>query len=367
MTLTIEQRIGSDRVGPVKDWAKVEWLEQVNTPTGGTITLPSGSTSVEFLNLAALSADVVGLLITDDETGHQVPVYVVEEVAGSGATVNIPFLLDVALFNEVPAFPDPATPLDPWATAPLWTATGDAVSATGLFLVSHGGPGSHADYRRFESITQGASAGVTVSYSARMGPSLDVVRETVSGAAIVSARLEDGLHRAFIRGPADRPDALFSPDLHTVTDWEFRNKMPAANTFFGGGAGEGTAREIAIAATSTAEWPRRRGRFLDRGTLSGAELSTAAIEAAAWEGPTLTATVIETAGLYFGTDFLLGDTVRAQIAGREFALPVTTVKTTATQAGVDRKVALGAPVLDTRPDLQLHRMMLRNYGFEVNP
>ncbi len=364
MTLTVELRRGGARVGAVTDWTALRWLEEANTVTGGTITVPADSELIEFARLAPESVDPVGVLITDDVTGHAVPAHFAEQVDSSAAEISLPFVLDVGLLNEVPAFPDPATPGDPWAVNPFWVGTGPAATITADFIASHGGPGSHPDYQIFDQVVA-AGAGTPVSYRARMQPSLDVIRDTVAGAAVLQASIDDGMMVLTVRAPTVRPDVVFSPGLHTLLDWEIRDRMPSANDGFGGGPGEGTSREAVRVSLPSGRWPRRRGVFVDRESLTGQDLLGAVTAALSHDGPTMVATAQDNASLSYGTDYQLGDTVKAQVAGREFLLPVTSVETSvAAGGGPVRTVQLGEASVEARPDLQLRRTLFRRFGFE---
>ena len=365
MTLLVERRVGAETVGQVTDYTAIRWAEEVNTATGGTITLPAGSETLEHMRLARSSTDPVGLLITDQDSGHSVPVYFAEVVRSSAPSVTAQFRLDLAMLNEVPAFPDPSDPAAAWSTVSHWERTGDAVTETAQYLLVHGGQFSHPDYRHFESVTNAAAAGVTITFRARMQPSLDFLRGALAGAAIIQARIEDGVTRLFVRAPIDRPEVVFSPELHTLDDWVLRDRMPPANVAFGAGAGEGTARVQATVSATGSSWPRKRGVFVDRANMTAAELQLAAAEALAWAGPTMVATAHDSAAQSYGVDFQLGDTVRVEVEGDEFTLPVTSVETEATADGEPtRKIQLGEAPVDDRPDLELHRHLLRRYGLQ---
>lgn len=362
VTLLVELREGGSTRGEVTDYTALSWAEELNTITGGTITLPRESEAVEFLNLAAVSADPVGLLITDQETGHQVPVFTVEEVDSSADEVSVPFVLDLGMLAEVPAFPDPANPTNPWGAVSHWVRTGDVVDETVQFILVHGGPFSHVDFRHFDAVTSTGTAGVSVDWYARMQPSLDVIRETVGGGAACEARIENGEMVMHVRGTVSRPEVVFSVESHTISEWRWRNRMPQANRFYAGGTGEGAAREIASAVSGSPLWPRARGAFLDQRNLSGADLQRAAANAAEWPGPTLEAVLAGDAVNAYGSDYLLGDMVTVEVRDAEYQLPVTAVDTSIEDEQVARKITVGAALLDARPDLQLARAMLRAFG-----
>lgn len=366
--IRVEGRVGGDLTGQITDWAALSWAEEVNTVTGGSITLPADSAGMDHVRLAPTSTAPVGFVFTDTNTGHQVPVYIVEEVDSSAGDVTIPFQLDAALLNDVPAFPAPADPTDPWAADSHWVRTGDAVGETAQFVLVHGGQFSHPDYQFFDRVTATADIGVDVTYRARMQPCLDVIRETVAGLSIVQGLIENHEMRLFVRARETRPEAVFSPDLHTIDEWEWRNRMPAGNTFYAGGGGEGTARELAVAELATTLWPRRRGRFIDRRQSSGADLQRAADEAAVWDGPTLRVVGVDSPALTYGLDYLLGDVVTVEVRGAEYALPVTAVDTTVDEDGIPvRSVQLGASLPDGRPDVELARSILRTFGLKETP
>ena len=107
--IRVETRRNGELTGVVTDWQRIVWREEVNTPTGGTITLPQSSTALAELLTASATTDIIGILITDDEMAsdvgtYQVPAYVTEEsLTGADGLVTIPFKLDTALINEVPA------------------------------------------------------------------------------------------------------------------------------------------------------------------------------------------------------------------------------------------------------------------------
>ena len=362
MTLQVHTRRGGVITGPVPEFERLTFAEQQNTPTGGTIVLPAWSPALAHLLTASTDPEVVGLVVTDPITGRVTPLHVVEEkFTGLGDKVTVKLAVDTALLNEIPAFPDPATPATPWAVNSHWTATGTAVTTTALFLATHGGPSSHADYQRFALVAE-TGAGGTVAYRARMQPSLDVIRETVAGQATVEATITDTKAMALeVRAPIDRPNVVFSAELHTMTDWEYANRMPPANVFYGGGEGEGTLREIATAELPPGLWSRKRGVFLDRSS-TGADLQGEVDKEATWPGPSLTINAVDRGGLMYGRDWLIGDTVRADIGSTRLTLPVAAVTTTVTSASTSRAVTLGTPNLAARPDLDLKRALFSRFG-----
>jgi len=373
--IRVETRRNGTLTGVVTDWQRLVWREEQNTPTGGTLTLPQSSTALAELLTASASTDIVGILITDDElvnpaTTYQVPCYVVEEALnGADGLVTIPFRLDTAILNEVPAFPDPSAPEDPWSTDAHWEATAALESVTASFVTAQAGSGAAPDWQRFDSVVMSyISPGPSTTYKARMEPCLDYIKAKVQGLATLHALIVDGVGmRLWVRGIEDKPDAIFAANLNTLVDYQWRNTMPAANVFYGGGAGEGTTRELAIAATPGTLWPRKRGLFIDRGASTGTDLTVATTEAAVWEGPSLELVATEGIGTRYHTDWQLGDTVRAEIAGTRYTLPATAVDTTAEGVNVTRKITLGQPRLDGREALALQRYMIRTYGLQENP
>jgi len=364
--IQVDTRVGAALVDPVPDYQRLVWAEQANTVTGGTITLPRSSPAVATLLTASTTADVVGLHLTD-EHGWRTSCHVTAEtLAGTDRAVTIPFRPDTALLNEIPAFPNPATPATPWATASHWVYNGPAVTAVADFIQTHGGPTSHPDWRRFDVVAT-TGTGAAISFRARMEPGLDAIAAHARGHATVTTYLDTGQAVVAVRAPVDRPNVVFSVDLNTVVDYTFTNTMPAANIIYAGGPGEGTTREIVTAATATTLWPRKRGVFIDRAGSTGAALTGAATDAAVWPGPTLTIDATDTPGMAHGVDWVLGDTVRADILGTRFTLPVTGVTTTATPGRVTRRVTLGAPDLAANDTLALKREFITRYGFQEYP
>lgn len=361
--IQVDTRVGANLVDPVPDYQRLVWAEQVNTVTGGQITLPRSSPALATLLGASATSATVGLLITD-ENGWRTSCHVTaEKVTATERSVIIPFRTDTALINEVPAFPNPADPANPWGTTAYWTYTGAAVTVVADFIATHGGPGSHPDWRRFDAVVT-SGTGPTVTFKARMEPSLDYIAARTRGAAIVSAYLAGGQAVVGVRAQVDRPDVVFSADLNTLDDFVWTNTMPAANTIYAGGTGVGTARAIAVASTATALWPRKRGVFIDRGNSTGADLAQAAADAAAWPGPTLQITATDTPGTAYGADWQLGDTVRADVLGTRHTLPVTGVTTTASPGRVARSIVLGAPTFDATETLALKREFITRYGLQ---
>lgn len=373
--IRVETRRNGTLTGPVTDWQRIVWREEQNTVTGGTITLPQSSPALAELLTASASADIVGLLITDDDLIHptnvyQVPCYVVEERAtGSDGLITIPFRLDIGLINEVPAFPNPDDPDDPWASTAYWEATAALESITASFLLGQVGASAAPTWQRFDSVVLSyVSPGPSTTYKARMEPCLDYIKTKVAGLATLHCLIVDGVGmRVWVRGIEDRPNVVFSSGLNTLTDFTWANTMPAATVIYAGGAGEGATRELATATLSTDLWARKRGLFIDRGASTGADLQAAADEAAQWSGPTLELAATETYGTRYHADFMLGDTVRAEVAGVRYTLPVTAVDTTAERGQTTRRVTLGQPRMDGREVAALRRALITTYGLQENP
>ena len=373
--IRVETRRNGILTGAIADWQRLVWREEQNTVTGGTITLPQSSPALAELLTASATADVVGILITDDELVHptdtyQVPAYVTEEVAiGADGLITIPFRLDLGLINEVPAFPQPTTPEPPWPAFAYWEVTASLEQVTAYFLQSQVGIGADPGWQRFDSIVLSyISPGPTTTYKARMEPCLDYVKAKAAGLATVHTLIVPGVGmRAWVRGVEDKPNVVFSYDLNTMVDFTWRNSVPPANEIYAGGVGEGTARELARSSMDTTLWARKRGLFIDRGSSTGTDLQAAAVEAAQWDGPTLELVATETVGTRYHTDFQLGDRVQAEVAGQRYTLPVTAVDTTAERGQVSRKITLGQPRLDGREVAALRRALITTYGLQENP
>jgi len=371
--IRVETRRNGTLTGLVADWERLVWREQVNTVTGGTITLPQSSPALAELLTASTTTDIVGLVITDDDLVSgvgvwQLPVYVTEEnLTASEDTVTIPFRVDTALLNDNPAFPDPTQPANPLAAATYWTQTGPLELTTAQFVKAQAGEDATTSWRRFdETVYSYITPGPTVTYKARMQPCLDYINQVAQGLAVVNVRMVAGVGmRCHIRGIEDKPNVVFSRDLNTLTNYTWRNAQPAASTIYAGGTGTGTGRDLAIGTVASPLWPRKRGLFIDRGGSTGTDLQAAANQAAAWAGPTLELVATDTTGVRYWVDWQLGDTVRADIRGTRFTLPVTAIDAEAQAGGTAaRKITLGAPRLDGRDLVEVRRAIISTYGLQ---
>lgn len=366
--MSVQTRRGGIATGPIPDFESVTWVEHVNTVTGGTITLPERSRSLRHLLSASTDVEPVGILIADPDTGRHVAGYMTEEeITGEGGSLSLPFRLDIGLINDVPAFPDPATPDTPWAVNSHWTRTDTAVACATIFLNSHSGPASHPDYRRFTQVS-GQGSGPTVTFRARMEPSLEYIAEKVAGQAIIDTVITDQQTMVLeVRDPVARPNVVFSSELHTMHEWAYTNRQPAHNRWIAGGSGEGTARLVATSALPPTFWPRARATFLDRRQSDQAATQAAADDAATWDGPTVSIVATDGPTARYNRDFLLGDLVNVDIAGARLQLPATAVATTIDQAGVTRQITLGSANIAGRPDLDLRTALLRRFGLMEQP
>ena len=373
--IKVETRRNGTLTGPVNDWQRLVWRQQVNTVTGGTITLPQSSPALDELLTASASDDIGGLVISDDELVSGVgvwhlPVHVVEEnLTAKDGTVTIPFRLDSALLNDNPAFPDPTNPTDPFGAAATWAATGELGLTTYQFVKAQAGQDATAPWRRFDEVVYSFIApGPTVTYAARMQPCLDYIAAIAQGLTVINVYLRPGgIMRCHVRGIEDKPNVVFSQDLNTLVDYTWRNTMPPATDYYAGGTGTGTGRDLAIGTLDSTLWPRKRGLFIDRASSTGTDLQAAADQAAVWAGPTLELVATDGIGSRFWTDWQLGDTVRADVAGTRYVLPATAIDTEATQTTVSRRITLGAPRLDGRDAVDVRRSIISTFGLQENP
>lgn len=120
--------------------------------------------------------------------------------------------------------------------------------------------------------------------------------------------------------PVNKTAAIvISPELGSLSEFEYREQGPEANFAVVGGSGQGAARVISAAGDSASSV--RYGRmevFVDRrDTTDAAELAQAREEelAAKADRSSLTAQPVDTEAFTFGTDYGLGDRVTVMIDG----------------------------------------------------
>ena len=332
LTLIDKDGFGAGDIGA--RCSSFEWAESLSA-SGASMTCDPDLARL-FMGPGAAS----GVAWHDVGTGHVWTAHVAQVSLGPDEG-RVTFNSDLTLLRWVFPHPSPID-LNP-ATQSHDVLTGAAGSVLGSLIDRNCGPAAHVSRRRFAAVTLSNTAGTpATTVRARWSPHLLewVARKgTPNGVAVsVTRSTLDGTYGCLVRGVATL-ERVFS-DQH-FAEWELTETAPQWTHVTAGGSGLGTARLIASGSAPDG-W--RREKWLDRRSVAvSGELSQEIVEdlASGRRKSSLSAVLVEPHDFRYGRDFRLGDLARLRVAGVELLEPVTEVRSTLTDAGVDRLVTVG--------------------------
>jgi len=172
--------------------------------------------------------------------------------------------------------------------------------------------------------------GTAVEFSARFDPLLEIVRACHGGLGV--AVVQNGEELVFDTYPtATRAGAVFSLERGNVAEVEWQDAAPETTHAIVGGDGEGTSRNLRVRADSAAAqaWRVATEEFIDQRSEDSAAALDAAGDKVLADGRRsgiISATLVDTPALAFGTHYHLGDRVTVMPSGgRAFTDQVTSV------------------------------------------
>lgn len=238
-------------------------------------------------------------------------------------TIQISGVTDEVWLKRRQVSPSPAESAPPYSVQATDDLSGVASTVLRHYADVNAGPGA-IPTRRVPGLTIAADPliGSSVAGSGRFEVLLGFLQglATNGGIGFRVIQVGAGLQFQAYRGTDRTGTAKFSLGLGTLAGFEYESTAPTANYVYVGGSGEGTARTIKEVqdAGSVATWGRIEGEFVDRrDTADATQLAQSGTEALTQgtEQTSLQITPLEKAGLRFGIDYFLGDTVSVQIEG----------------------------------------------------
>lgn len=306
------------RQGEVDDFTDLEATRRWNDVGTWTFSLDRRSAMA-----AVLTQPGAGILITRDNAAWMSGAWRVCDsiVKGASELLTLSGFDDNIWLKRRSASPSPTESVPPYTAQADDVRTGIATTILRQYVNVNLGPGAVGVRRRAE-VTLGTDpgAGVTVTGRARWQVLLTILQELALAGGIGFNLVQAGSNLEFQTfASVDRTTtARFSRAIGNLGDHEYTVTAPEANHIYVGGGGEGIARTIyeKSDSVSVAEWGRFEGEFVDRRDNSNAnELDQAAADALTERSAktTLTATLIDTPQIAYGTHYDLGSKVTVEL------------------------------------------------------
>lgn len=311
-----------ERVGELDDYQQLEMVLKFNDISTWQLTVNRSN------RLAAdLVADGAGIVVSRDGTTIlSGPAIDAEHHKDNSANIlTLSGVDDSVWLKRRLAHPQPTSTAPPYSTTAEDVRTGVASTIMRQYVGANAVPGVTDPARAVAGLSRLADIayGTSVTGRGRWQLLLTLLQElAVSGAVgglpvgFRVVQVGSGIqYQQYI--PVDRTaTAVFSEGFGNVTEFTYKRSTPAANYFYVGGSGEGTARTIFEQpdSDSIATWGRIEGELVDaQSAATTAELGQAATKAAADQGlkTSLSVTPIDTDTLSYGIHYGLGDRVTA--------------------------------------------------------
>lgn len=248
-------------------------------------------------------------------------------------TVTLVGVDDLVHLRDRLTYPNPGQPAGAQGDA-YWVYSAAASNVIVNLIYRNAGVGALAERvvpGLVHAVLGGGNLGETVTARLRFKNVLDECRSLarVGGVTFSIAQEPDNRLVTRFRVPEDRSRAVrFTAGNGGATEGNYALAAATRTVAIVAGQGQGAARTI-IERSRPSTWGRRIEEFKDqRDTDDFAELEQSATEQLdeGAAGASATFTVVETAGLRFGTDFQLGDIVTVEVGALTISEPVRAVE-----------------------------------------